>query len=61
VENQKYLHAVAKSFEVKAIYLKNPQFETIVPVPAKASIDDRLKFARLLQILGTPTWPGGAK
>lgn len=31
-----------------------------IPATISPSIDDRLKFAQLLRLLGTPTWQGGA-
>jgi len=38
------------------------QFLTgIRPVSSHPNIDEQLKFAQLLKILGTPTWQGGAR
>jgi hypothetical protein len=41
---------------------RNSQFmqgtRSIFPHP---NVDDQLKFAQLLKILGTPTWEGGAR
>jgi hypothetical protein len=39
----------------------SPQFKNITYIKPSTSIDERLKFAQLLKLLGTPTWQGGAK
>lgn len=37
------------------------QFKNVSYAQPKPTIDDRIKFAQLLKLLGTPTWQGGAK
>jgi hypothetical protein len=41
---------------------RNSQFiEGTRPLFSHPNIDDQLKFAQLLKILGTPTWQGGER
>ena len=41
---------------------RNSQFmEGTKPIFPHPNIDDQLKFAQLLKILGTPTWEGGVR
>jgi len=40
---------------------RNRQVQPPLSTHQVVSIDDRLKFAQLIQMLSTPTWQGGAK
>ena len=42
----------------KAVHSKRQKYITAHHV---MNIDDQLKFAKLMQMLATPTWQGGAK